>query len=116
MFPLFWRALCAHAWLRRLCAALLLSSAGNGLSHIVLYAELLQRQAPPASLALGFVLSSAPGWLGSLLGEHALRRGDCRHARQAGPQPAAVLQAQGEGDRGGRAQAHDRMEQHAQGA
>lgn len=79
MFPLFWRALCAHAWLRRLCAALLLSSAGNGLSHIVLYAELLQRQAPPASLALGFVLSSAPGWLGSLLGEHALRRGDCRH-------------------------------------
>lgn len=79
MFPLFWRALCAHAWLRRLCAALLLSSAGNGLSHIVLYAELLQRQAPPASLALVFVLSSAPGWLGSLLGEHALRRGDCRH-------------------------------------
>lgn len=84
MLPIFWRALCAHAWLRRLCAALLLSSAGNGLSHIVLYAELLHRQAPAATLALGFVLTSAPGWLGSLLGERLLQRTDCRHILMLG--------------------------------
>lgn len=84
MFPIFWRALCAHAWLRRLCAALLLSSIGSGLCFIVVYTELLARQAAPATLALSFVLSSAPGLLGSLLGERLLRRSDCRHVLMLG--------------------------------
>lgn len=74
MFRIFLRAWRHHAWLRRLCIALIASSIGNGLTFIVIFATLKQWHAPPSDMALAFVLNTAPGLLGSRLGERLLRR------------------------------------------
>ncbi|BEV72494.1 hypothetical protein THUN1379_19760 [Paludibacterium sp. THUN1379] len=74
MFRIFLRAWRHHAWLRRLCFALIASSIGNGLTFIVIFATLRQWHAPPSGMALAFVLNTAPGLLGSRLGESLLGR------------------------------------------
>ncbi|GGY02743.1 hypothetical protein [Paludibacterium paludis] len=74
MFALLLKVLGTRRWLRYLVGALFLTSIGNGLTFVVVFGELLRLQVPPSSLALTFVLASAPGYLGSLAGERLLRR------------------------------------------
>lgn len=73
MFAIFLRALRAHGWLRLLCAALAMSSVGNGLTYQLIYAELHHLQASAGDYALTFALSCGPGLLGSWLGTRLLQ-------------------------------------------
>lgn len=49
---------------------------GAGLTFVVVFSELTKLNASPSSFALAFVFSTAPGLLGSMIGEYSLKRTD----------------------------------------
>ncbi|WP_321029366.1 hypothetical protein [Cronobacter condimenti] len=51
------RALRGHRWLRFLGGAYILSSSGNGFTQIIIFGQLLQWQASPATLTIVYRLS-----------------------------------------------------------
>ncbi|WP_018151194.1 hypothetical protein [Leeia oryzae] len=62
-------ALRTHRWLALMGGGFVLSSIGSGLTFVIVFGELLRLHAPASSLAIAYILSSAPGLLGSKLGQ-----------------------------------------------
>lgn len=76
MLSILLRSLSKYSWLRILLISLIASSIGTGLTFIIVFAELVKLQASPSSFAIAFILSTAPGLLGSILGQYLLKRID----------------------------------------
>jgi DHA3 family macrolide efflux protein-like MFS transporter len=69
MLTLLLRALRTHRWLRLTAGGFVLSSVGSGLTFVIVFGELLRLHAPASSLVIAYVLSTTPGFIGSLCGE-----------------------------------------------
>ncbi|QND83000.1 Uncharacterized protein ChrSV_0772 [Chromobacterium vaccinii] len=74
MLSIFIKAFSKHVWLRVLVFSLVLSSIGSGLTYIVVFSELLRLNASASSLAMTFMLSLAPGLIGSYVGIFLLKK------------------------------------------
>lgn len=70
------QALAGKPWLQLLGLSFIVSSIGNGLTYIVIFSELIRLSVPAASLAIAYVLSTAPGLIGSKIGERFSRQGN----------------------------------------
>lgn len=60
-------------WLLFLGLSFVVSSVGNGITYIVIFSELIRLSVPATSLALAYVLSTVPGFIGSKIGERYCR-------------------------------------------
>lgn len=76
MLKALYLALAGKPWLQLLGLSFVVSSIGNGITYIVIFSELIRLSAPATSLAIAYVLSTAPGFIGSLIGERFCRNGN----------------------------------------
>ena len=76
MLKALYQALAGKPWLQLLGLSFVVSSIGNGITYIVIFSELIRLSAPATSLAIAYVLSTAPGLIGSLIGERFCRSGN----------------------------------------
>ncbi|HAV2138786.1 TPA: hypothetical protein JHJ70_004769 [Serratia marcescens] len=79
MFLIFLRSMRKYLWLRILVLALICSSVGYGLTFIMVFGELARLNAAPSSFALVFILSTSPGFLGSIAGRYLLARIEAKY-------------------------------------
>lgn len=79
MFLILLRSLNNYSWLRILVLALICSSVGSGLTFIMVFGELARLNAEPSSFALAFILSTSPGFLGSIAGKYLLARIEAKY-------------------------------------
>lgn len=79
MFLILLRSLANYSWLRILVLALICSSVGSGLTFIMVFGELARLNAEPSSFALAFILSTSPGFLGSIAGKYLLTRIEAKY-------------------------------------
>ncbi len=79
MFMILLRSLTKYSWLRILVLALICSSVGSGLTFIMVFGELARLNAEPSSFALAFILSTSPGFLGSIAGKSLLARIEAKY-------------------------------------
>ncbi len=79
MFVILLRSLTNYSWLRILVLALICSSVGSGLTFIMVFGELARLNAEPSSFALAFILSTSPGFLGSIAGKSLLARIEAKY-------------------------------------
>lgn len=73
------RSLSDYSWLRVLVLGLIYSSVGSGLTFIMVFGELARLNAEPSSFALAFILSTSPGFLGSIAGKSLLARIEAKY-------------------------------------
>lgn len=79
MFLILLRSMRKYLWLRILVLALICSSVGSGLTFIMVFGELARLNAAPSSFALAFILSTSPGFLGSIAGKYLLARIEAKY-------------------------------------
>ncbi len=79
MLQILLRSMRKYPWLRMLMLALICSSVGSGLTFIMVFGELARLAAAPSSFALAFMLSTSPGFLGSIAGKYLLKRIEAKY-------------------------------------
>lgn len=79
MFLILMRSMRKYRWLRTLMLGLIFSSVGSGLTFIMVFGELARLNAAPSSFALAFILSTSPGFLGSIIGKYLLARIEAKY-------------------------------------
>lgn len=79
MLLILLRSLSNYSWLRVLVLGLICSSVGSGLTFIMVFGELARLNAEPSSFAWAFILSTSPGFLGSIAGKSLLARIEAKY-------------------------------------
>lgn len=73
-----------YLWLRTLLLALICSSIGSGLTFVMVFGELARLDAAPSSFAIAFILSTSPGFIGTIVGKHLLQKLETKYCLMIG--------------------------------
>ncbi|MFB2863153.1 MFS transporter [Aeromonas sp. MdU4] len=90
MLSVLLHSLSKYLWLRTLLLALICSSIGSGLTFVMVFGELARLDAAPSSFAVAFILSTSPGFIGTIVGKYLLQRMETKYCLMIGELLGAV--------------------------